>query len=137
MAKLTGAERCIFEMELFVSNVVTLIAVAVTNDIVTSTPVDTSFAKKSWIPSIGKPSGAVGGSKGSPNAGAQQTGKAILSKYNLRLGRIYIVNNVPYIGDLNNGSSAQAPSGFVQGGIVRGVTKAKGLALALSASRSR
>src|SRR5690242_4605976 len=33
---------------------------------------------------------------------------------------IYIVNNVPYIRDLNNGTSAQAPAGFIESAVAAG-----------------
>lgn len=133
----TGAAQCIFDLERFVSNVVKIISINVTNEITRSTPVLTGHAKSNWIPSIGGPGAGVVGSPASVNSGAQKAGIASLGAYSLKNGRVFIVNNVSYIGDLNNGSSAKAPSGFVQGGIIRGVTKATGQAAALSAGASR
>lgn len=37
-------------------------------------------------------------------------------------GYVAIVNNVPYIGDLNDGTSQQAPAGFVQTAVVVGIS---------------
>ncbi len=36
-----------------------------------------------------------------------------------RGGRLFLSNNVPYISRLNDGSSGQAPAGFVQAAIAR------------------
>ncbi len=131
------AARCIFDLERFVSNVVKIIAINVTKDITRSTPVLTGHAKSNWIPSISAPRTDVAGSPASVNKGAQKAGIASLAGYSIKRGRVFIVNNVSYIGDLNNGSSAKAPSGFVQGGIIRGVSRAVATAAALSASKAR
>jgi hypothetical protein len=46
-------------------------------------------------------------------------GRGTIDAY--RKGKIYITNNVPYINRLNNGWSRQAPIGFVERSITRGV----------------
>jgi len=38
---------------------------------------------------------------------------------------VYIVNNAPYIIELEYGKSSQAPSGFVQQALVAGVTRVR------------
>lgn len=125
------------ELDLFVAGVITLISVNVTFNLVESTPVDTGFAKTNWIPSVGIPKTNTSGSREATNSGAQKAGLARVRVYRIGQGRVFIVNNVPYIGDLNDGSSAQAPSGFVQGGIVRGVVAASRAAPILRVSRPR
>jgi hypothetical protein len=93
------------------------------------TPVDTGWARANWIPSIGvpatEPDGEVPMRGESTIAGGQaQSGLArVAATYRLRQGPIFISNNVPYIGRLNDGHSRQAPSGFVQRAILKAVRK--------------
>ncbi len=94
------------------------------------TPVDTGWARANWLPVTGGVS-----RRGSPRpedaaAGAaalagqqQQLITAIATGYKLSQGRITITNNVPYIRRLNEGSSRQAPSGFIQTAIAKAVTR--------------
>ncbi len=115
------------DLRRFVTRVVILLAVRITENIIRTTPVDTGFAKASWIPSVGAPVQSVAGSREAVNRSAQDAGVARLKTYKLGQGVIHIVNNVPYIADLNDGSSAQAPAAFVQGGIVRGIIEVQAL----------
>lgn len=107
--------------------VITLDAVA---NLVEDTPRRTGWARSNWVPSIGSPKeldgtppaedqarAAVGQRDAAREAGIAQ----IVTGYRLSLGRIYITNNVPYIQRLNDGSSKQAPAGFVQAAILRAV----------------
>ena len=79
------------------------------------TPVDTGRARGNWQTTLGRP--AVGtieveGSPAAMSALAVSRAKAAVAGY--KSGDIHIVNNLPYIGNLENGSSRQAPSGMVQ-----------------------
>jgi hypothetical protein len=104
------------------------IALAVQEELVINTPIDVGTAESNWIGSIGAPySGTVKalipGSKGStyvPTVGKSIAKfKAVVQK--ARTGdKIYLVNNVPYIGALNNGRSLQSPANFIQTAIERG-----------------
>lgn len=91
------------------------------------TPVDTGWARANWVPRVGSPpQGTVGtreqAENGVVNAGAAEIELArIATTYSFRRGRIYITNNVPYIVRLNEGSSRQAPRGFVQNAIAKAV----------------
>ena len=97
--------------------------------VVTATPVDTGRARSNWIASIGSPAGGTRGpfSPGSKlgrgennNAQAAITAaKAIIDSRRFNQS-VFITNNVHYIGDLNNGSSKQAPKNFVRRGIQAG-----------------
>lgn len=90
------------------------------------TPRDTSWARANWVPNIGAPRtdplGSYPGRGGhaGPQLQEQDTlATRVLLQYRLNMGAVYISNNVPYIGRLNEGSSGQAPAGFVQSAIAR------------------
>jgi hypothetical protein len=90
------------------------------------TPVDTGWARANWIPQIGTPGTSPAGTYAAALAGSlpneSQVGVAtVATTYRLRSGPVFVSNNVPYIAQLNEGSSRQAPRGFVQAGIVRAV----------------
>ena len=88
------------------------------------TPVDTGWARANWIAQIGSPvTKAVGSQENVAAAeGATQAGLGSLLAYKLRAGSVFITNNVPYILKLNDeGSSSQAPKGFVQAAITAAV----------------
>tara|TARA_R110000737_G_scaffold47134_4_gene67060 strand:+ start:19009 stop:19416 length:408 start_codon:yes stop_codon:yes gene_type:complete len=89
------------------------------------TPVKTGWARANWIARIGSPGTepvgdpeSVGSAKGAQNAALG----SVLS-YKLVSGPVFISNNVPYILRLNEGSSQQAPAGFVQRAIQLAVTQ--------------
>lgn len=85
------------------------------------TPVDTSRALSNWRLSTGSPvSGEIDpyaeGSRGSTFGISRGLTVSFAKTYlnNRRLGEnIYIINHTHYIGDLNDGTSRQAPKGFV------------------------
>lgn len=95
--------------------------------LVRETPIDTGRAKSNWQVGVGSPTGGaptsvlpeayVPGKRG--NTRAQNEAAAISAAYAAAAGSkdgqsLYIANNLPYIDDLNAGSSRQAPAGFVQ-----------------------
>ncbi|MCY1553030.1 hypothetical protein D9M68_894720 [compost metagenome] len=97
-------------------------------DLAYKTPVDTSNALSNWQLTLDSPAtdeikpyfpGHMGSTQ---RASAAQT----VNEARSRLGAkkpgqpIYITNNVPYIEQLNNGSSKQAPAGFVERSILIG-----------------
>ena len=85
-------------------------------NLVNATPVDTGWAKGNWVPSKGQPFVEEVGREGNPSAarGRQDRGEDQVRTFTLSDGRLFIVNNVPYIQVLNDGHSQQAPSGFVE-----------------------
>ena len=85
------------------------------------TPVDTGWARSNWIPNIGEPLDAPVGSRSNVSTGPQNQAEAGIAGYTLSKGRVYISNNVPYILRLNEGSSRQAPAGFVQRAVAKAV----------------
>lgn len=120
------------ELGLAIRIFLTQIAKAIPLDIVANltappsrggTPVDTGWARANWIPNIGRPSRLEPvGSRESVSNAAQKIGiAAVATGFVLEDREIHVSNNVPYIGALNNGSSAQAPSGFVEIAILKAV----------------
>jgi len=98
------------------------------------TPVDTGWARANWIPNIGSPTKGVSGSREQAEAGILPTGSTsgvakVATSYRLSKGPVHITNNVPYILPLNEGSSKQAPKGFVQQAVRKAVTVDLGSAL--------
>lgn len=71
------------------------------------TPVDTGNARANWVPSVGSPA---------PN-GDRAAGSAAVLAYQLEQGPLFVSNGVPYIRQLNNGHSKQAPALFVEAAV--------------------
>ncbi len=103
------------------------VALIADRELVLQTPVDTGRARSNWIVAVGEPATQIiepyspgsKGSSGSENANAAiAQGVAVIGLR--RSGEtISISNNLPYIGLLNAGSSAQAPAQFVQAAVQR------------------
>ncbi len=115
--------------------VVSKITLDLTANLIQSTPVDTGWARANWVPAIGKPykanlSNVKATSAAASAAKAKQAGgTSSLTGYKLSRGSVFVSNNVPYIGRLNDGSSRKAPAGFVQRAVAKAVTvDIKGLA---------
>lgn len=98
------------------------IALAIDQAVVTATPVDTGRARSNWLVSLEEPSENeiepyVEGEKGSTGneniSAALAQGRDVVDKYGPG-DTIFITNNLPYIQQLNAGSSSQAPAGFVE-----------------------
>lgn len=104
------------------------------------TPRDTGWARANWIGSKGRPVDTPAETSGKPTPGdvasaraASAEGEAQIASYRLTDGLLYISNNVPYVPQLNAGSSKQAGEAFIERSIERGV----GDALRAMARRSR
>lgn len=107
------------------------VALAADQAVVSDTPVDTGRAKSNWIVELNSASSDTiepyaPGRKGSTEAQNAQAaidqGEAVISGY--RSGNnvsIHITNNLPYIGELNNGSSSQSPANFVEQAVAEAV----------------
>ena len=113
------------QVEEGVEKVVKAAALEVDAAVVQATPVDTGRARSNWIVRLNSPAtGEVG--EGSIDRGGQSAitqGISAIGGYSIRRDRsINISNNVSYIGDLNNGSSAQAPANFVGQAVQNGAT---------------
>lgn len=113
-----------------VDKVVRQVAIVADRQIVLATPVDTGRARSNWIVTVGAPTTtpiepysptSMGGTSESANlSGALGQANTAISKR--KFGQtIWIQNNVPYIGRLNEGSSKQAPANFVGIGVQQAV----------------
>mgnify|MGYP000125552930 CR=1 FL=1 len=117
-------------LERVTEHVVTKITLDVTANLVETTPVDTGWARANWVPAIGAP--VIQDLRGVPTTAqnvASMTGEqqqalvGIVTDYRLSRGAVFVSNNVPYVPRLNDGSSTQAPSGFVQRAVQKAVTQ--------------
>ena len=92
-------------------------------EVVPATPVDTGFARANWRPSLNAPAPT-------PVSFLDPSGSATVDRITTvakrwRVGdQAFIVNRAPYIGKLNQGSSPQAPPGFVQAAARAGLERA-------------
>ncbi len=101
-------------------------ALAVDATVVLATPVDTGRARSNWQVNLNSAAdgsiepyapGKSGSTAGTNAQAALDQGKQVIGTAQPTQA-IHITNNLPYIGRLNDGSSAQAPAGFVQTAIV-------------------
>ena len=99
-----------------VGDAVKKLTLDVTANLIETTPVDTGHARANWVPSIGQPSRSEQAS-----AAAQVSGQAAVATAREIAQPVYVSNNVPYITRLNEGSSTQAPAGFIQRAIRRAI----------------
>lgn len=83
-------------------------------EIIELTPIDTGKARGNWFSSINKPSTAVA-EVGEHNSEIDAA-KALFTP---RGATFYFVNNLPYIGRLEDGHSGQAPYGMVTTTVLR------------------
>jgi len=106
-------------MDVDVALVVKKLSFDIFADVVAGTPVDTGRAMNNWVISVGSPSRVVtdrGGNEGSIKA--SQTGKAVGALATVApFSTVWISNNLPYIGSLEEGTSKQAPNGWVDAAI--------------------
>ncbi|MCK9569012.1 hypothetical protein M0R72_08730 [Candidatus Pacearchaeota archaeon] len=115
------------------------IGLAIAGEEIIATPVKTGRAMGSWVASLGHPPTVVIDGLASADrmanaaeASARAIRQATATIRRFRLGRegivrsgegdIWLVNSTPYILDLNNGSSRQAPAGFIDLALQRAMT---------------
>ncbi len=117
-----NAKQVSKELSAFVEKLVVKLSSETTRELTKKTPRDTGFAESNWIPQIGSFNAAPVGTKISVGLAvdAQKKSLSLLSRYKLPK-KVFIVNNVSYIVDLNEGTSTQAPSGFVQNAIAKAI----------------
>jgi hypothetical protein len=100
------------------------VGVSIGEILVPATPVLTGYARGNWQSSLRAPATQ-------PISFLDPTGSAAVSRIRLTASSyslgdtLYIVNNAPYIGKLNRGSSQQAPAGFVEASVREGLNRAK------------
>lgn len=116
--------------------VVRAAALAADAAVVTATPVDTGRARSNWLVEIDLPANGTRepyapgsklglGDSANLSAAIEHAAERI-SGFNIENNsEIHITNNLHYIGDLNNGTSRQAPENFVQIGVSAAAEKVR------------
>lgn len=95
---------------------------AVVDHVATNTPVKTGQAAGNWQTTIGSPASSWTAGSSSAAASIANAKAALMG---LKDGQdVYITNNVPYIVELNQGSSQQAPAAFVESAVLTAMGKA-------------
>jgi len=103
-------------------------ALAIDQNVVLATPVDTGRARANWLVDVDNERIEATEDTDKSGQAAIAAGRAAINSFNPeRNARIYITNNLPYIGPLNAGSSAQAPANFVQAAVMRGQQQTKNI----------
>jgi hypothetical protein len=98
------------DIEPAVDDTLRKVALVANQTVIMATPVDTGRARANWQVSIDTEIDSV--VESTDAQGAMSRNAEVIRSY--RNGAIVLQNNVAYIGALNNGSSAQAPAGFVE-----------------------
>lgn len=105
-------------------------ALAADQAVVMQTPVDTGRARANWIAALNAPAEEATAKTDRGGGAAIQQAAGVVGRYDGdRDVEIHITNNLPYIQRLNEGSSYQAPAGFVRMAIRRGIAAVKGARL--------
>jgi HK97 gp10 family phage protein len=121
------------QIEKETSNKAVDFALDLLDELAESTPVDTSKAVSNWQVSIITPEtreidahilGRKGSSKDMSIEIVRMEAKNTLSA-KIAGDSIFITNNADYIADLNNGTSIQAPAGFIEASIMRAKQRLK------------
>jgi len=109
------ARRVIVALNQSVERVVVRLTLEVTANLTEATPVDTGWARANWVPRIGGPAGSASPDSGVPSRQAEQQAAIAEVAVNYQLpAQVHIANHVDYVPILNEGSSSQAPEGFVE-----------------------
>jgi len=99
------------------NNAVRTLALAINQVVISETPVDTGHARANWQVSVTKPITEEIDEEDKSGQATINRNAGIITKTNPG-AVIILANNVPYINQLNEGSSAQAPKQFVQQSIL-------------------
>jgi len=115
------------------------IVIGIVNRVAELTPVDTGQARSNWQVGLGAPVSGfrkpfspipsrwrrpypAGGSRSERRnlLGVTSAATGVMGRYKAG-DSVYITNNLPYIGRLNQGYSRQSPAGFIRVGISAGL----------------
>lgn len=90
-------------------------AIKAIENLIATTPVDTGLARRNWLTSVSMPRDDIREDNITNPQVAVTEALSTLTGYNAFVdGDIWISNNLPYIEELNRGSSVKAPAGFVE-----------------------
>ncbi|MEO0497938.1 MAG: hypothetical protein AAF141_11330 [Pseudomonadota bacterium] len=85
------------------------VVLSVFGSVIRATPVDTGRARGNWQTTLDAPA------REQVEGTTPRVGEADAVAAAAKMGKVaFVSNNVPYIGRLNEGSSKQAPAGFVE-----------------------
>ena len=104
-----------------VDNLVKNVALAIGSNVIADTPILTGQARRNWQTELNQMPESVLDMPESPSEGmdeALQILQQTVGQYKAG-DTVHITNNVPYIKELNSGSSQQAPANFVETSIMR------------------
>ena len=94
------------------------VALAIHSGVTLETPVDTGRARANWQASVNSPISTE--IESTSVSGSLSTAASVISGETQNPFPVFfVVNNLPYIGKLNDGSSKQAPKKFVESVIKR------------------
>ena len=127
-------EDILDDMDRFISKQIVGLVFEIHAEMVEATPLDLGWARGNFVPQINSPyrenlkdtEPSAGDAATRHAANISKLG-AILTSYQLGNGPLFISNNVPYIGRLNDGHSKQAPPGYIPMAIDRALVARKGL----------
>ncbi len=108
------------QVEVGASDAVKLAALAINQVLILETPVDTGRARANWQVGLAAPIRDDTEAVDPSGINTIAKNRAIILARRNRVD-IIISNNLPYIGQLNQGSSAQAPAGFVEKAVLVGL----------------
>ena len=104
------------KLKLGVGQVQRFIGLTLYSEIVGGNPVDTGFSRANWNMTVGSPDFSVHGTYRKDGNYAPQTPQIEAS---VELQPLFITNGVNYVVFLEEGSSQQAPNGFIRVAIER------------------
>lgn len=115
------------------------VALAVDAAVVLATPVDTGRARSNWQVDLNRaPDGTLPEPASPAEGAARATAEAKEKAAAYKTGDVlHITNNLPYIGRLNEGWSAQAPAGFVEEAALAGAATVKDARLLINTSTTK
>lgn len=126
---MTQVTRIGDELERFAERLMVKLTLEVAANLKEETPIDTGWARANWLADISE-RGCTSPEMNSDPTPQEASAKSqeqssreavVAATYDLDRGPISVSNCVPYITVLNNGSSNQAPRGFVQKSIAKAV----------------
>ena len=111
------------EIEAITAEETSKLALELIDGLITKTPIDTGRAKGNWYLGVGKPINLAEGGRRQAEARTEAK-EAIIAFESIvnntgNIPVLFINNNLPYINKLNEGSSQQAPSKFIETEILR------------------
>ena len=122
MTRRSSMAEIIVDMNKVIGDHVAEIALEIQGELVDNppagTPVDTGWASVNWWLKQGSPPTGNGGPVGNVASAEAQQRASVAAMASYRIGQpVWISNNTPYIGRLNDGWSQQSPAGFVEAAI--------------------